>query len=65
MHTPTELHPAGARSALLGPRRQRGCPAFRLPLVRELPLRLEPVAHDTFGGLVGAVNTNNVRRAHA
>jgi len=26
--------------------------AFAMPLVRELPLRLEPVSLDTFGGLV-------------
>jgi hypothetical protein len=28
-------------------------PAYGLPRVRELPLRLETVAPDTFGGLVG------------
>jgi hypothetical protein len=33
------------------------CPAYGLPRVRELPLRLEPVAPDTFGGLVGRGST--------
>ena len=27
--------------------------AYGLPRVRELSLRLEPISHDTFGGLVG------------
>jgi hypothetical protein len=65
MHTPTQHVPTGARSALAGARRPRECPAYRRPQVRELPLRLEPVANDTFGGLVGAAYTNQVRRAHA
>ena len=29
-------------------------PAFALPVVSEMPLALEPVAPDTFGGLTGA-----------
>ena len=29
-------------------------PAFALPVVREMPMALEPVAPDTFGGLTGA-----------
>jgi hypothetical protein len=45
--------------------------AYGLPRVRELSLRLEPVSHDTFGGLVGrpsstsrlASLTNHPRRA--
>jgi hypothetical protein len=45
--------------------------AYGLPSVRELSLRLEPVSHDTFGGLVGrpssasrlASPTNHPRRA--
>ena len=45
--------------------------AYGLPRVRELSLRLEPVAPDTFGGLVGrpsstsrvASPTNHPRRA--
>jgi hypothetical protein len=70
MHIPTQLSPTGARSALCGARRPTACPAFRLPQVSELPLRLEPVAPDTFGGLVGhsrAVHssTTHVRGAHA
>ena len=52
MHTQTQLAPTGAHSALGGARRPRACHAYRLPQVRELPLRLEPVAPDSFGGLV-------------
>ena len=52
MHTLTQLAPTGAHSALGGARRPRACPAYRLPQVRELPLRLEPVVPDTFGGLL-------------
>ena len=45
--------------------------AYGLPRVRELSLRLEPISHDTFGGLVGrpssasrlASPTNHPRRA--
>jgi hypothetical protein len=69
MHTPTQLVPTGAHSALAGARRPRQCPAHRLPQVRELPLRLEPVTPDTFGGLVAlrAVHstTTHVRGAHS
>jgi hypothetical protein len=42
--------PTGAR-ACSGTRRRDDRPAYVLPRVRELPLRLEPVAPDTFGGL--------------
>jgi hypothetical protein len=67
MHTPTQLSPTGAVGQI---RRSAACPAFRLPRVSELPLRLEPVAPDTFGGLVGhdrAVHssTTHVRGAHS
>jgi hypothetical protein len=70
MHTPTQLSPTGADSALSGARRPAACATFRLPQVREQPLRLEPVAPDTFGGLVGhrrAVrsSTTHVRGAHS
>jgi len=75
MHAPTQLAPIGAQSALAGARRPRPCPAYRLPLVRELPLRPEPVVPDTFGGLVlerGAPplrtvlsTTTHVRGTHA
>jgi hypothetical protein len=50
MHTRTKLSPIVAAGAA---RRPTACPAFRLPQVSELPLRLEPVGPDTFGGLVG------------
>lgn len=74
MHTPTQLVRTGAHSALGGARRPRECPAYRLPQVSELRLRLEPVAPDTFGGLVGncsapplraVSSTIEVRRAHS
>jgi hypothetical protein len=41
----------------LVPRSAFNAPAYGLPRVRELPLRLEPVAPDTFGGLVGRRST--------
>lgn len=73
MRIPTQLIPTGAHSALGGARRPRECPAYRLPHVRELRLRLEPVAPDTFGGLVGSrtpplravSSTIEVRGAHS
>jgi hypothetical protein len=54
MHTAAQLSPTGADSARGETRRPTACPAFRLPQVTELRLRLEPVAPDTFGGLVGS-----------
>jgi hypothetical protein len=49
---------------------RESCPAFVLPRVRELPLRLEPVVADGFGGLVAgrsascvATTTNHRRGA--
>jgi hypothetical protein len=61
MHTPTQLVRTGAPSALVGARRRPECPAYRLPLVRELRLRLEPVEPDTFGGLVGSCSAPPLR----
>jgi hypothetical protein len=52
MHTTTQRVPPGARGAPRWPRTRQACPAYREPQVRELPLRLEAVAPDTFGGLV-------------
>jgi hypothetical protein len=40
-------------------------PAFGLPVVVEVPLALEPVAPDTFGGLTGAVSPTPPRRGHS
>jgi hypothetical protein len=40
-------------------------PAFGLPVVQELPLTLEPVAPDTFGGLTGAQSPTPPRRGHS
>jgi hypothetical protein len=70
MHTRTQLSPTGAHSARGGASGPRACPAYRLPQVCELPLRLEPVAPDTFGGLVGThravqSSTTHVRGAHS
>ena len=50
MHSSPQPVPTGARHR--GTRRRDNCPAYVLPHVRELPLRLEPVAADGFGGLV-------------
>jgi hypothetical protein len=61
MHTRTQPVPIGARGALGAARRPRACPAYRFPQVRELPLRLEPVAPDTFGGLVSQRNAPPLR----
>jgi hypothetical protein len=70
MHTATQLSPSGAYSAFGEARRRTACPAFRSPRVSELPLRLEPVVPDTFGGLVGTrravqSSTTHVRGAHS
>ena len=40
-------------------------PAFGLPVVQELPLALEPVARDTFGGLTGTQSPTPPRRGHS
>jgi hypothetical protein len=40
-------------------------PAFGLPVVQELPLALEPVAPDTFGGLTGAQSPTPPKRGHS
>jgi hypothetical protein len=61
MNSPIQLVPTSIRSAGRGPRRPRECPAFRRPQVRELPLRLEPVEHDTFGGLVSGCAAPRLR----
>ena len=37
-------------------------PAFGLPVVVEVPLALEPVVADTFGGLTGAPSPTAPRR---
>jgi hypothetical protein len=52
MRPAIQLVPTGVPGTLDGARRWRECPPYRLPDVRELPLRLEPVAPDTFGGLM-------------
>jgi hypothetical protein len=69
MHTPTQPSPTSAYSVLGGAHRPGMCHAYRLAQVRELPLRLEPVTPDTFGGLVAlrAVHstTTHVRGAHS
>jgi hypothetical protein len=65
MHTRTQLSPTGAHGAHGGASRPGACPAYRLPQVCELPLRLEPVALDTFGGLVGECSARPLRAVHA
>jgi hypothetical protein len=52
VHSPSQLAPTGARSAEREARRRDKSPAYVLPRVRELPLRLQPVTADSFGGLV-------------
>jgi hypothetical protein len=52
VHSPSQRAPTGARSVVREVRRREKCPAYVLPRVRELPLRLQPVAADSFGGLV-------------
>jgi len=52
VHSPSQLAPTGARSVVREARRRDNCPAYVLPRVRELPLRLQPVTADSFGGLV-------------
>ena len=37
-------------------------PAFGIPVVKELPVALEPVAPDTFGGLTGTPSPTTPRR---
>ena len=61
MHTPTQLVPIGSYSVVRRARRPRECHAFQRPQVRELPLRLEPVAPDTFGGLVSSCSAPSLR----
>lgn len=50
----SQLAPIGARGVRAGTRRRDDCRAYVLPTVRELPLRLERVVADGFGGLVGS-----------
>ena len=52
MQNPSQLIQSGAQPAAR-------MPAYGLPVVRELPQTLEPVAADTFGGLTGAVQSPN------
>ena len=54
MHRSSQLVPTGARNVVRGTRRRDNCPAYVLPHVRELPLRLDPVTADSFGGLVAS-----------
>jgi len=54
VHSSSQLIPTGARVVVGGTRRRDDCPAYVLPHVRELPLRLEPVAADSFGGLLAS-----------
>jgi hypothetical protein len=54
VHTPSQLAPTGARGVRSGTRRRDDCRAYVLANVRELPLRLERVVADGFGGLVAS-----------
>ena len=57
MRNSSQLIPTGQTAARM--------PAFGLPVVVEVPLVLEPVAVDTFGGLTGAPSPQPPRRGHA
>jgi len=50
MRNPSQLISPGVDSAVR-------MPAYGLPVVRELPLALEPVAPETFGGLTSTPTT--------
>jgi hypothetical protein len=52
VHSSPQRAPTGASSVHPGTHRRDNCPAYVLPRVRELPLRLEPVTADSFGRLV-------------
>jgi hypothetical protein len=65
MHAATQLSPSGANSVLRGARRPGACLGYRPAQVRELPLCLEPVAPDTFGGLVGSCSARSLRTVHS
>jgi hypothetical protein len=54
VHSPPQLAPTGAHGVHSGTRRRDNCPAYVLPRVRELPLRLQPVTADSFGGLISS-----------
>jgi hypothetical protein len=54
VQTSSQIAPTGARGVRVGTRRRDDCRAYVLPNVRELPLRLERVVADGFGGLVGS-----------
>jgi hypothetical protein len=54
VQTSSQLAPTGARGVRAGTRRRDECRAYVLANVRELPLRLEPVVADGFGGLVAS-----------
>jgi len=57
MHTPSPLDSPRTRRA-----RRGTCPAYVVPQVRELPLRLEPVTPDSFGEPVRARPTTTPSR---
>jgi hypothetical protein len=52
--TSSQLLPTGARGIRSATRRRDDCRACVLPNVRALPLRLERVVADDFGGLVAS-----------
>jgi hypothetical protein len=76
MHIEPNRHYSGGDHARLGPAASYRCSErarplrlldsrlrFGLPVVRELPLRLEAVSLDTFGGLVTRPSTTHPRGA--
>jgi hypothetical protein len=54
VHSSSQQVPTGARGVVREARRRDDCPAYVRPRVCELPLRLEPVVADDFGGLLAS-----------
>jgi hypothetical protein len=58
VQTSPQLVSTGAHGVRVGTRRRDNCRSYVLPNVRELPLRLERVVADGFGGLVASHPTS-------
>ena len=71
MYSSPQQVPAAAQGVVRAARRRDHCPAYQRPRVRELPLRLERVEVDDFGGLLasrpasGGRSINHQKGAHS
>ena len=71
VHSSPQPVPTGAHGVRRAARRRDNCPAHQLARVHELPLRLEPVVVDDFGGLLASPpasrseSTNHPRGVHS